>query len=347
MAYTGKHEQKNSGSPSAYYRDEAEYRREEPRRVPRREMDAYEAPVKRKGTAPKKRGRSIVRSVVHFASIALAAVFVFLMARHLIWGAQSERINDELSSQVVQPQGNPSAESHIDVPVSPSPLPTPQPAATPVPSPTPMPTPSPTPEPTPEPTPTPEMAPVKIDFPALYAQNSDVIGWIYLEGTPLNYPIVCRPNDNEYYLDHVFTGAQNEYGSIFVDYRNTQPFNEWNTVVYGHNMKDGSMFGIIDEYSAQEFYENNQVLYIMTPEKDYKVEICACFLTNVDTAVFQFPRTEGNPAKLIDDIVNYSYIETGLVPTPEDKLVTFSTCYMEDSHRFTVIGILRELYKEA
>ena len=343
MAYTGKHEQKNSDSPYVAYRDKAEYSREERRRVSRREMDAYEAPVKRKGPAPKKHRRGIVRTIVHYVSIALAAVFIFLMARHLIWGAQSARINDEITSQVVQLQGDSSTESHVTAPETPIPLSTPQPSATPSPPPTPMPTV----EPTPVPTPTPEMAPVKIDFHTLYAQNSDVIGWIYLEGTPLNYPIVCRPNDNEYYLDHVFTGAQNEYGSIFVDYRNTQPFNEWNTVVYGHNMKDGAMFGIIDEYSAQEFYENNPVLYIMTPEKDYKVEICACFLTNVDTAVFQFPRTEGNPAKLIDDIVNYSYIDTGLVPSPEDKLVTFSTCYMEDSHRFTVIGILRELYKEA
>ena len=66
----------------------------------------------------------------------------------------------------------------------------------------------------------------------------------------------------------------------------------------------------------------------------------------VDTAVFQFPRTEGNPVKLIDDIVNYSYINTGIVPTTEDSLVTFSTCYMEDSHRFVIIGVLRDLYRE-
>ena len=315
MAYRGKHEQ-------------SEYLHVDYRQV-------------RKTPQQKKKKRSVLRPVIHFGSLALAAVFIFLMARHIFWGVENDRLNEAIVSQAVQ-----SVESPAPDEAAASPVPTETPAPTATPEPTPEPTPTPTPEPTPEPTPKPEMAPVKIDFDTLKAQNKDTIGWIYLEGTPINYPIVRREGDNEYYLDHLFNGSQNENGTIFVDYRNTQPFKEWNTLVYGHNMKDGSMFGIMDEYSAQYFYDKCPVLYIMTPEADYKVEICASFLTNVDMAVFQFPRTEGNAAKLIDDITKYSYINPGLIPTPEDRLVSFSTCYMEDSHRFVIIGVLRELYRE-
>lgn len=310
MAYRGKHEQANSSFSAC----------EENRRAG---ADMYR----------KKKKRSLLRPVIHYGSLALAAVFIFLIARHLFWDVENDRFNEEIVSQAVQ-----SIES------APNTAP-PEESST-MPSPSPTPAPVPTLEPTPEPTPKPEMAPLKIDFENLKSQNKDVIGWIYLEGTPINYPIVRRDKDNEYYLDHLLNGSANENGTLFVDYRNTLPFNEWNTLVYGHNMKDGSMFGMIDEYSDQAYYDAHPVLYIMTPEKDYKVEICASFLTNVDMAVFQFPRTEGNPIKLIDDIVNYSYIDTGLIPTQEDSLVTFSTCYMEDSHRFVVIGVLRELYRE-
>lgn len=109
----------------------------------------------------------------------------------------------------------------------------------------------------------------------------------------MNYPIVQREGDNEYYLDHLFNGSVNESGTIFADYRNTQPFAEWNTVLYGHNMKDGSMFGIMDEYGSMDFYNQHPIMYIITPEKDYKVEICSAFLTRVDSAVFQFPGRRG------------------------------------------------------
>ena len=135
----------------------------------------------------------------------------------------------------------------------------------------------------------------------------------------------------------------NEKGTVYADKRNKTPFEEWNTILYGHNMKDDSMFGLIDEYGQQEFYEKHPVMYIITPDKDYKVEICCSFLTGLESTTFEFPRTEGNPAKTIDDITKYSYIDTGIIPTLEDKLVSFSTCYEEADHRYVVIGVLREL----
>ena len=85
--------------------------------------------------------------------------------------------------------------------------------------------------------------PPEVDFEELQKMNSDVIGWIEVEAIPeISYPIV-RGEDNDYYLHRTFKKANNSAGSIFVDYRNGQYFGDCNTIVYGHNMKNGSMFG--------------------------------------------------------------------------------------------------------
>lgn len=307
MAYKGKHEAQHSAPP----RNKTEYR-----------------PVKRK----KRQGLS-VRGIIHIAAIVGALIVGFLIVRHVWQDLRSDKLNAELAEAVEFASPAPSAAVKATA--------VPKPSASPAPSASPEPTA--TPAPTPEPTPTPEVAPIKVDFAKLKKENKDIIGWLYCEDTPVNYAVVWREGDNEYYLDHLFSGEQNEKGTIFADKRNKTPFEEWNTVLYGHNMKDGSMFGIMDEYGQQEFYDEHPVMYLITPEKDYKVEICCSFLTGLESTTFEFPRTEGNPAKTIDDIEKYSYIETGVTPTVEDKLVSFSTCYEELDHRYVVIGVLREL----
>ena len=275
---------------------------------------------------------SYLRPAIHIASLIGLVAVAFFIVRHVFWDVRSDRLNSRISAEVV---------AHLP------PLPTVTPKPVPAPSAEPEPSASltPTPEPTPEPSPTPETAPIKVDFEKLKKQNKDVIGWLYCEDTPINYALVQREGDNEYYLDHLLSGEKNEKGSIFADKRNKTPFQEWNTVLYGHNMKDDSMFGLIDEYGSQDFYDAHPVMYLLTPEQDYKVEICSAFLTGVESTTFEFPRTEGNPLKTIDDIEKYSYIDTGLVPGVEDRLVSFSTCYEQDDHRYVVIGILRELEK--
>lgn len=312
MAYKGKHEAPQSRE--MHVRPEAAAKK-----------TAYKPPRRRKN-----KGFGM-RKLIHIAAILGIIVVGFIIVRHVWQGIRSDKMNDELR-QAVQ----------ISTPAPTAVLtPAPKPAASAKPSATPAPTA--TPEPTPSPTPTPETAPIKVDFKDLKSRNKDVIAWIMCPGTELNYAVVQREGDNEYYLDHLLSGEQNEHGTIFADKRNKTPFEEWNTVLYGHNMKDGTMFGIIDEYGKQEFYDEHPVMYLVTPEKDYKIEICCSFLTGLESTTFEFPRTEGNPAKTIDDITKYSYIKTGIIPTLEDKLVSFSTCYEELDHRYVVIGVLREL----
>jgi len=292
------------------------------------DKSSYNAPAKKK----RRQGMSL-RGIIHIAAIIGLVIVGFLIVRHIWQDKRSDKLNEELRQAVELVSPAPAAAPKPTAASTPEPTDTPAPSASP----------SPTAAPTPEPTDTPEAAPIKVDFKSLKAQNKDTIGWLYCEDTPVNYAVVWREGDNDYYLDHLFSGEKNEKGTIFADKRNKSPFEEWNTVLYGHNMKDDSMFGIMDEYGKQEFYDEHPVMYLLTPEKDYKVEICCAFLTGLESTTFEFPRTEGNPAKTIDDIEKYSYIETGIVPTLEDKLVSFSTCYEELDHRYVVIGVLREL----
>jgi len=317
MAYKGKHE-----APSA------------PQKAQRSAPKRAAKPVTY-NKAPRRKKRSSLRPVIHIAAIVGMLVVGFLIVRHVWQDIRSDRLNAELVEAVEIVEKPAAADAAI------TPVPTAKASASPAPSASPSPAPTPT--ATPSPTPTPETAPIKVDFDKLKKQNKDFIGWLYCEDTPINYAVVQREGDNEYYLDHLFSGEKNEKGTIYADKRNKTPFEEWNTVLYGHNMKDDSMFGVIDEYGEQEFYDAHPVMYLMTPEKDYKIEICSAFLTGLESTTFEFPRTEGNPAKIIDDITKYSYIDTGIIPTLEDKLVSFSTCYEEEDHRYVVIGVLREL----
>ena len=97
----------------------------------------------------------------------------------------------------------------------------------------------------------PEVSPLNIDFAGLRAENSDLVAWIYQPGTVINYPIAYT-DDNFYYLDHMYNGAMNANGTIFIDCRNASDFSDQNTCIYGHNMNDGSMFASLRNYPLPE-----------------------------------------------------------------------------------------------
>ena len=105
----------------------------------------------------------------------------------------------------------------------------------------------------------------KVDFTALQMINPDVVGWIYIEGTNVNYPIV-QANDNDYYLYRLISGETNSSGSIFLDAGASELFQSRNNTLYGHNMKNGTMFADITDYVDQEFYEQHPVALLLTRE---------------------------------------------------------------------------------
>ncbi len=108
-----------------------------------------------------------------------------------------------------------------------------------------------------------------MDFAALEGVNSDIVAWLYGADTGLNYPIV-QAEDNDYYLYRLLDGTWNKNGTIFMDYVNRSDFSDQNTLVYGHHMKSGAMFGALVQYKKQEFYDAHPYLYLYTPQQSYR-----------------------------------------------------------------------------
>lgn len=128
-------------------------------------------------------------------------------------------------------------------------------------------------------TPPAETPPITIDFAAITEKGEDVCGWLYSEGTPINYPVV-RYSNNSYYLTHAYDGTRSDGGALFVDTRCSKECVEPNIVIYGHRMKNGAMFGSLPKYQRQSYYDEHPVLYFLTPAQNYRVEIFAAWLSD-------------------------------------------------------------------
>ncbi len=116
-------------------------------------------------------------------------------------------------------------------------------------------------------------------FEKLTAEYPDTVGWLYCEGTPINYPVV-QSKDNLRYLRRLPDGRYNAAGSLFADYRCKEVAASGNYIIYGHNMKNGSMFGTLVRYKSQNYYDEHPTLYYLTPERTFRIELIAGFVTS-------------------------------------------------------------------
>lgn len=185
-----------------------------------------------------------------------------------------------------------------------------------------------------------ERAPIAVDFDALAEQNPDIIGWIYLENTCIHYPIV-QSKDNDYYLHRLFDRSWSWPGTPFADYRLKGDFTDFQTIVYGHNMKNGTMFAPITQYQSQSFYEENPVIWLLTPEDDYKVELVAGLLTD-DKSIEKLAIVDQSVAEeFLTKIRECSTFQSDVETTPEDRYLILSTCeYQFENARYALIGKL-------
>lgn len=183
--------------------------------------------------------------------------------------------------------------------------------------------------------------PLDIDFESLRKINTDVIGWIYVEALDgVSYPVV-KGKDNEEYLHMTYEKNYNFAGTIFIDYENKPDFSDCNTLVYGHNMKNETMFGQLKNFSKDDSaYNKSKYFWIFTPEKIYRYEIISAYTTAVDSDTYTLFKGPGQEfVDYMNKIVSYSDIKT----TPgelsvEDKIVTLSTCTGNESTRYVVQG---------
>ncbi len=184
-----------------------------------------------------------------------------------------------------------------------------------------------------------------IDFESLLKVNEDIIGWIRLKGLDISYPI-AQAEDNEYYLHRTFERVENFAGCIFMEYQNRSDFSDKNTIIYGHNMKNGSMFGRLKEYYEDGVYESTPYFWIYTPEKIYRYDIISCAEVGSVSDAYQITFADDNDfMEFVDSAFSKSIVDTqGIEVTPEDRIVTLSTCTGNDATRFIVQGKLSRTY---
>ena len=183
--------------------------------------------------------------------------------------------------------------------------------------------------------------PIEVDFDKLKSVNEDVVGWIYVDALPdISYPIV-KGKDNQTYLHQTYEKNYNFAGTIFVDYENSGDFSDCNTLVYGHNMKNGSMFGHLKKFREDDkLYKQNKYFWILTPERNYRYEIITAYTTGVNSDTYTLFKGPGEEfEKYLETIKGYSEIQTDDTDlTIKDKIVTLSTCTGNESTRFVVQG---------
>lgn len=183
----------------------------------------------------------------------------------------------------------------------------------------------------------------EVDFAGLSDINSDIVGWIYSEDTPINYPIV-QTDDNSYYLKHLFNGEYNSAGSIFLDSRNFADFSDRHTIIYGHHMKNGTMFSSLTDYKKQEYYDAHPTLDLITPEKNYEIDLFAGYVANVKDDAWKLVfDDEEDFQSWIKSAIQKSTFRSSITPAGTDRIITLSTCSYEfDNARYVLVGILKE-----
>ena len=158
----------------------------------------------------------------------------------------------------------------------------------------------------------------EVDFDALLQVNNDVIGWIYIEGTDISYPLLCG-RDNQQYLFQSYEKKYLTAGSIFIDYRCSRDFTDSRMVVYGHNMHNGSMFGKLDKFTKESYMKKHPYVYILLPGGEtLKYEVKKTYKADIEGEVYKLPSGEAKDS--------------------EDRKLYLSTCTEDssDTQRFVV-----------
>ncbi|MGN0290244.1 MAG: class B sortase [Lachnospiraceae bacterium] len=180
----------------------------------------------------------------------------------------------------------------------------------------------------------------------LYSQNKSLIGWLKIDDTNIDYPVMQTVN-NEYYLDHNYTQEYDKNGSIFLDKDCDITNPSTNMIIYGHHMKSGKMFGKLDLYSSRKYYEDHKYIQFDTIYEQGIYEIMYVFrsrIYNEDEIVFKYYQffEAATPEEFdatMREMANISLYDTGVTATYGDKLITLSTCdHAEEDGRFVVVA---------
>lgn len=187
----------------------------------------------------------------------------------------------------------------------------------------------------------------EIDFADLQANtNADIYAWIYLPDSKIDYPIVQHPTDNYYYLNYNLDGSKGYPGCIYTEDYNTKDFTDPNTVIYGHNMKNGTMFAGLHNFEDIQYFDENRYVYIYTPDELLVYEIFAAYEYDDRHLLYNFDCTnETIYQNYLDEISNVRTMNRNMKEdvevTTADKIITLSTCIAnKPNNRYLVQGVL-------
>ena len=183
-------------------------------------------------------------------------------------------------------------------------------------------------------------------FPTEFKELPSFIGWIYSEGTKINYPIM-QGSDNEYYLSHLPDGREGRQGAIYIDFRNAGDFTDRHTLIYGHDMRSQDMFGSLKNYRRQEYYDLHPTIIIETLKKRFELVVFSAYLVD---AAREAPRIffydDKDFKRYVYEIKARSIFKSDVQIAEIDRIVSLCTCSTEYEHaRLIVVGKLVEIGK--
>ena len=183
---------------------------------------------------------------------------------------------------------------------------------------------------------------ISVDLEGLQKKYPDIVGWIFFEDGLISYPVM-QADDNDKYLYTTYDGKESKSGSIFMETTHSADFSDTHTIIYGHNMKNLSMFGRLKYYKTKsEYYDEHQYFQIFCGDEILRYQIFAYQEVGIDSFVYRESFTSARV--LSNRLLANSMVNSGLNIEDDDKVITLSTCTVDDDHRFVVSAVLIEKY---
>ncbi len=176
----------------------------------------------------------------------------------------------------------------------------------------------------------------RMELSRLKEKNEDTVGWIQIPATQISYPLMQR-DDNSYYLNHTFSGKENSSGSIFVEKENSGDFSDMHTIIYGHNMKDGSMFAGLKEYRSPSYLVSHPFIYVELPDGIHMYQIFSVYEAEADSDSYTIGfAPDEQYGEFLKTLKGRSAYDTGVNVTQEDYVISLSTCTRNGENRYLV-----------
>ena len=185
-----------------------------------------------------------------------------------------------------------------------------------------------------------------LDWDLMKETNQDIYAWIYIPGTNVDYPIVQHPEDNDYYLNHNLDGSDGYPGCIFTENYNTKDFKDKNTVIYGHDMNDRTMFDTLHDYEDEAFFQENRYAYIYLPEEVLVYDIFAAYEASAEHILSSHNFiNEVRYQEYLDGVFQMrnmgDHFREGVEVGVQNHIITLSTCIdLKPDNRYLVQGVL-------